>query len=86
MASGNLCDPLTDGMAKDGEFLLDQKVCQILKLVPVESETNYSWATHFLSKADLISTVCNSGLPNEFRQKRECTVNAMSNERAKTLA
>lgn len=62
-------------MAKDGESLPDQKVCQILKWMPMESETNYSWTTHFLSKTELIFTVCNSCIPNEFRQKREYKCN-----------
>lgn len=61
--SGNLCDPLTDETAKDGESLPDQKLCQIPKWVPVESETNYSGVTHFISKAELIFTVAN--LPKE---------------------
>lgn len=47
---GNLCDPLTDRRARDGGSLPDQKLCQILKWVPAESETNYSGATHFFKQ------------------------------------
>lgn len=54
---GNLCDPLTDRRERDGGSLPDQKLCQILKWVPAESETDYSGATHFFKQAELISTV-----------------------------
>lgn len=78
---GNLCDPLTDRRAMDGGSLPDQKVCQILKWVPAESETNYSGATLiFLKQAAADFYCCNSS-----KGRRE-NVNAMSKERVKTLA
>lgn len=80
LVPGILCDPLTDGRAKDGGSLPDQKLCQILKWVPAESETNYSGATHFFKQGWADFYCCNSS-----KGRRE-NVNAMSKERAKTLA